>query len=97
MPQEVITRVHTLARRAAANVALTFADRFGDVIPDDDDDDDNDPDYAPDDDAADDDDDYRLMKTTMTRQVTLTTSQEWRVTTHQTQIMNPTPRMPPPM
>ena len=54
MPQDVIDRVHTLARRAAASVALTFADRTGEVIPDyDDDDDDNDADYIP---GAEDDD-----------------------------------------
>ena len=61
MPQDVVDRVHTLARRAAANVALTFADRFGEVIPDDDDADDaDDADYIPgaDDGGADDDDDY---------------------------------------
>jgi len=40
MPQDVVDRVHTLARRAAANVALTFADRCGEIIPDDDDEDD---------------------------------------------------------
>ena len=63
MPQDVIARVHTLARRAAANVALTFADRLGDIIPDDDDDDDYVPpgaeDYDNDDDEYpfDDDDD----------------------------------------
>lgn len=58
MPQDVIARVHTLARRAAANVALTFADRFGDVIPDEDDDDDAlDTDYVPGADDTDDDDD----------------------------------------
>ena len=55
MPQDVIDRVHTLARRAAANVALTFADRTGDIIPDYDDDDDNDDDYIPGDDDDDDD------------------------------------------
>ena len=38
MPQDVIACVHTLARRATANIALTFAGCFGDVIPDDDDD-----------------------------------------------------------
>lgn len=47
MPQDVVDRVHTLARRAAANVALTFADRHGDIIPNEDDDDDNDADYIP--------------------------------------------------
>ena len=57
MPQDVINRVHTLARRSAANVALTYADRFGETIPDDDDDDDGDDDYIPNDDD-DDDDDY---------------------------------------
>jgi hypothetical protein len=46
MPQEVIDRVHVLARRSHA--ALTFADRDGIVIPDEDDDDDNDGDYEPD-------------------------------------------------
>lgn len=46
MPQDVIDHVHTLARRAAANIALTFGHRFGDIIPDDDDDDD-DADYVP--------------------------------------------------
>lgn len=46
MPQEVINRVHVLARRSHA--ALTFADRDGIVIPDEDDDDDNDGDYEPD-------------------------------------------------
>jgi hypothetical protein len=57
MPQDVIDRVHTLARRAAANVALTFADRYGEIIPDDDDDGDDDADYVPDDaDGADNDD-----------------------------------------
>ena len=57
MPNEVIDRVHVLARRAAAN--LTFADRDGAVIPndDDDDDDDTDHDYVPDDDSDDDDGD----------------------------------------
>jgi hypothetical protein len=63
MPQDVIARVHTLVRRAAANITLTFADRSGDVIPDDDDDDNNDDNYAPganesDDDNDDDDADY---------------------------------------
>ena len=56
MPQDVIARVHTLVRRAAANITLTFADRFGDVISDDDDN------YAPganaDDDDNNDDADY---------------------------------------
>jgi hypothetical protein len=55
MPNEVIGRVHQLARRSAA--ALTFADRDHIVIPDDDDDDDTDPDYAPDPTADEDDDD----------------------------------------
>jgi hypothetical protein len=43
-----------------ANVALTFADRTGDIIPDYDDDDDDDADYTPDDDddATDNDDNY---------------------------------------
>ena len=47
MPNDVIDRVHVLARRAAAD--LTFADRDGAVIPNDDDDDndDIDPDYDP--------------------------------------------------
>ena len=52
MPNEVIDRVHVLARRAAAD--LTFADRDGAVIPNDDDDDDTDHDYVPDDDSDDD-------------------------------------------
>ena len=52
MPQDVIDRVHNLVRRAAANVALTFGDRFGEIIPDDDDDDDNDEDYVPPDEAS---------------------------------------------
>ena len=55
MPNEVIDRVHKLARRSAA--ALTFADRDRVVIPDDDDDDDNDSDYAPDAAAENDNDD----------------------------------------
>jgi hypothetical protein len=51
-----------LARRTAANVALVFADRYGDIIPDHHDDDDDDEDYIPNDDdedgdAYDDDDD----------------------------------------
>jgi hypothetical protein len=62
MPQDVIDRVHTHARRAAADIALTFADRIGQIIPDDDDDDDNDEDYVPGaadaNDADDDDNDY---------------------------------------
>ena len=65
MPQDVIDRVHTLARRAAANVTLTFADRFGDVIPDDDDDDgDEDDEYIPDayDGTDNDGDDYPFDK-----------------------------------
>lgn len=45
MSNEVIDRVHKLARRSAA--ALMFADRDRVIIPDDDDDNDNDPDYAP--------------------------------------------------
>jgi hypothetical protein len=59
MPNDVIDRVHVLARRTAANVALIFADRYGEVIPDFDDDDDiDDEDYTPpDNDDADDDDD----------------------------------------
>jgi hypothetical protein len=58
MPQEVITRVHNLARRSAANLALTFQDRHGDIIPnnDDDEDDDEDEDYIPGDEEEDDDD-----------------------------------------
>lgn len=61
MPQDVVDRVHTLARRAAANVALTFADRYGEIIPDDDDEDDDD--YVPGEDGEndyDDDDDYHF-------------------------------------
>jgi hypothetical protein len=46
MPNDVIDRVHKLARRSAANVALLFADRDGNLIPDDDDDDDDD-EYLP--------------------------------------------------
>jgi hypothetical protein len=57
MPQDVIARVHTLARRATANIALTFADRFGDIIPDNDDDAVHDDDYVPGADDSDDDDD----------------------------------------
>ena len=57
IPQDVIDRVHNMARRAAANIALTFGDRFGEIIPDDDDDDDDDGDYIPGDEDADDDDD----------------------------------------
>ena len=56
MPQDVIVRIHTLARRAAANVALTFGNGYGEPIPDDDDDD-NDDDYLPPDDASHDGDD----------------------------------------
>ena len=55
IPQDVIDRVHTMARRAAANVALTFGDRFGEIIPDNDDDDDDDGDYIPNDEDTDDD------------------------------------------
>jgi hypothetical protein len=55
MPNDVIDRVHVLARRTAANVALIFADRYGVIIPDPDDDDDDDEDYVPD--NANDDDD----------------------------------------
>ena len=57
MPNEVIDRVHVLARRAAAD--LTFADRDGAIIPDEEDDEDADadPDYAPADDDMEDDDD----------------------------------------
>ena len=60
MPQEVITRVHNLARRSAANLALTFQDRHGDIIPndDDDEDDDEDEDYIPGNEEEDDDDEY---------------------------------------
>jgi hypothetical protein len=60
IPQDVIDRVHNLARRAAADVALTFGDRFGELIPDNDDDDDNDDDYLPPDEDSDtgDDDEY---------------------------------------
>ncbi len=49
MPQDVIARVHTLAQRATANIALTFVGRFGDVIPDNDDnnDDAHDDNYVP--------------------------------------------------
>ena len=57
MPNEVIDRVHVLARRAAAD--LTFADRDGAIIPNDNDndDEDHDPDYVPDENAMDDDSD----------------------------------------
>jgi hypothetical protein len=60
MPQEVITRVHNLARRAAANRALTFQDRHGEIIPNDDDDQDSDEDedYIPGNEEEDDDDEY---------------------------------------
>jgi hypothetical protein len=37
MPNEVVDRVHVLARRTAADVALVFADRHGEIIPDPDD------------------------------------------------------------
>lgn len=58
MPNDVIDRVHVLARRTAGNVALIFADRHGTIIPDpDDDDDDHDEDYEPPTDNDDDDDD----------------------------------------
>jgi hypothetical protein len=57
MPQDVIDRVHTLARRAAANVALTFGNGYGEPIPDDDDDDNDDEDYLPPDEASHDGDD----------------------------------------
>jgi hypothetical protein len=55
MPQEVITRVHDLARQDRGNPELIFADRRGDTVTDDDsgcdddDDDDDDSDYDPDD------------------------------------------------
>jgi hypothetical protein len=57
LPQDVIDRVHTLARRAAANAALTFGNGYGEPIPDDDDDDDDDEDYLPPDEASHDGDD----------------------------------------
>ncbi len=59
MPQEVIDRVHNLARRARANRNLLFADRNGDalLLDNDDSDDDDDEDYDPADDDDDDDDD----------------------------------------
>jgi Reverse transcriptase (RNA-dependent DNA polymerase) len=55
MPNDVIARVHVLARRAAAD--LTFADRDGEIIPNeaDDDDEDIDPNYEPDENSLDDD------------------------------------------
>jgi hypothetical protein len=58
MPNDVIDRVHILAHRTAANVALIFADRHGELIPNYDDDDPNDEDYTPpdNDDATDNDD-----------------------------------------
>jgi hypothetical protein len=58
MPNDVIDRVHILARCTAANVALVFAGRHVKLIPDYDDDDPNDEDYTPpdNDDATDNDD-----------------------------------------
>jgi hypothetical protein len=64
MPQDVIDRVHTLARRAAANIALTFGDRYGQIIPDEeDDDDDDDEDYTPPDEESHDGDDANSYNT----------------------------------
>ena len=99
MPQDVIDRVHTLARRAAANVAIIFADRAGDAIPDYDDDDDDDDDFDP---TTSSHTTTTTTTTTPTRNATTMwittslmttmmpptkiTSQEWRATTHQTMI-----------
>jgi len=56
----VINRVHVLARRTAANVALLFSDSYGTPIPDLDDDDDVDDDdyFPPDDESINDADNY---------------------------------------
>jgi hypothetical protein len=57
MPQEVLDRVHTLARRSQG--ALTFAWRDGSPIPNDEEDDDmDDEDYVPEDDVSDDEHNY---------------------------------------
>ena len=59
MPNEVIDRVHRMARQQKANPGLEFLDRNHQPIEDDDDsdsDDDDDESYQPDDDAMDDDD-----------------------------------------
>jgi hypothetical protein len=60
MPQDVIDRVHTLARRSNANRDLTFAWRDGTAIDDDDDDDNTDSEWEP---ESDDDSDYELVST----------------------------------
>lgn len=65
MPQEVIDRVHVLARRQHANRGLLFLDRAGNIMPDDQDDDgaeemdgdNNDSTYAPSNNDSDSDDD----------------------------------------
>jgi hypothetical protein len=56
MPQDVIDRVHTFARRSNANRELLFAWRDGTPINDDEADDTSDTDYNPDSDSDDDDD-----------------------------------------
>jgi hypothetical protein len=55
IPQDVIDRVHALARRSNVNRDLTFAWRDGTAIDDDDKDSDADPDWEPDSDDESDD------------------------------------------